>query len=105
MLAMQQDIHPQYHHDTKVICACGNEFTTGSTLKEIRVEICSQCHPFFTGEKKLVDSEGRVERFERKRRAAQAQKAKSSAPQKTPTDSPSATPSGKTTDQDNQEEE
>ncbi|MBW1723503.1 MAG: 50S ribosomal protein L31 [Deltaproteobacteria bacterium] len=62
---MKKDIHPEYH-DTIVHCACGNEFETGSTLKEIKVEICSKCHPFFTGKQKLVDSAGRVERFKNK---------------------------------------
>lgn len=62
---MKPEIHPEYHQ-AKVRCACGNEFEAGSTLKEIRVEICSKCHPFFTGKQKLVDSAGRVERFKRK---------------------------------------
>ena len=62
---MKRGIHPEYHKAT-VHCACGNEFQTGSTVKEIRVEICSKCHPFFTGKQKLVDSAGRVERFRRK---------------------------------------
>ncbi len=62
---MKQDIHPQYH-EARVRCACGNEFTVGSTLKEIKVEICSNCHPFFTGKQKLVDTEGRVEKFLKK---------------------------------------
>jgi len=62
---MKKDIHPEYHK-TIVHCACGNEFETGSTVKEIKVEICSNCHPFFTGKQKLVDSAGRVERFRTK---------------------------------------
>jgi large subunit ribosomal protein L31 len=62
---MKKGIHPEYHQAT-VRCACGNEFTTGSTLKKVDVEICSKCHPFFTGKQKLVDSAGRVERFKRK---------------------------------------
>ncbi len=62
---MKKDIHPEFHK-TVVHCACGNEFETGSTSKEIRVEICSACHPFFTGKQKLVDSAGRVERFKKK---------------------------------------
>ena len=64
---MKTDIHPTYYHDTKVVCACGNTFTTGSTKKEIRVEICSACHPFFTGQAKFIDTEGRVDKFMRKR--------------------------------------
>lgn len=62
---MKKGIHPDYHKVT-VHCACGNEFETGSTAEEINVEICSKCHPFFTGKQKLVDSAGRVERFKRK---------------------------------------
>ena len=62
---MKKDIHPEYFK-TIVHCACGNEFETGSTAKEINIEICSKCHPFFTGKQKLVDSAGRVERFRRK---------------------------------------
>ncbi len=62
---MKKDIHPEYHL-ANVRCACGNEFQVGSTLKEIKVEICSQCHPFYTGKQKLVDTAGRVEKFMRK---------------------------------------
>jgi large subunit ribosomal protein L31 len=62
---MKKGIHPEYYRAT-VHCACGNEFETGSTVKEIKVEICSKCHPFFTGKQKLVDSAGRVERFRTK---------------------------------------
>jgi large subunit ribosomal protein L31 len=62
---MKPDIHPVYNQ-TKVRCACGNEFMTGSTKENIRVEICSKCHPFFTGKQKLIDTAGRVERFRRK---------------------------------------
>lgn len=63
---MKKDIHPKYYDDAVVKCACGEEFTTGSTKKELRVEICSKCHPFFTGKQKLLDSGGRVERFKKK---------------------------------------
>ena len=63
---MKSDIHPQYHTDTKVTCACGNTFVTGSTLKEIRVELCNQCHPFYTGKQKFVDTARRVEKFQEK---------------------------------------
>ena len=62
---MKKEIHPEYYQ-AKIRCACGNEFEAGSTAKEITVEICSKCHPFFTGKQKLVDSAGRVERFRRK---------------------------------------
>jgi large subunit ribosomal protein L31 len=60
---MKDKIHPKYFKDAKVICACGNTFTTGATRPEIRVEICAKCHPFYTGEEKLIDTAGRVEKF------------------------------------------
>ncbi len=62
---MKQGIHPQVHRAI-IHCSCGAEFETVSTKKELRVDVCSQCHPFFTGETRLVDTEGRVERFTRK---------------------------------------
>ncbi len=62
---MKKNVHPEYQ-ECQVICACGNTFTTRSTKKEIRVEICSNCHPFFTGKQKLIDSAGRVEKFKKK---------------------------------------
>ena len=62
---MKKDIHPEYSQTT-IRCACGNVVETGSTKKDIRVEICSKCHPFFTGKQKLVDTAGRIERFRRK---------------------------------------
>jgi len=62
---MKKGIHPEYA-ESSVTCACGNTFTTRSTKKEIRVEICSQCHPFFTGKQKFIDSAGRVEKFRKK---------------------------------------
>jgi len=60
---MKKDIHPKYYPDAKVICACGNEITVGSTVQEIHTEVCSMCHPFYTGKQKLVDTAGRVEKF------------------------------------------
>ncbi len=62
---MRPNIHPQLHLVT-VACACGNTFQTRSTKKDLRLEICNECHPFFTGKQKLVDSAGRVERFQRR---------------------------------------
>jgi len=62
---MKEKIHPVLH-EVKVHCACGNEFVSRSTKKELRVEICSNCHPFFTGKQRLMDTEGRVEKFNRK---------------------------------------
>jgi large subunit ribosomal protein L31 len=63
---MKPKIHPEYYTDAKVICACGNTFTTGSTKKTMKVELCSKCHPFYTGEQRVVDTLGRVERFKRR---------------------------------------
>jgi large subunit ribosomal protein L31 len=63
---MKPKIHPEYYTDAKVICACGNTFTTGSTKKTLKVELCSKCHPFYTGEQRVVDTLGRVERFKRR---------------------------------------
>lgn len=62
---MKADIHPPYFPNATVMCACGTTFTVGSTKETIQVEICSKCHPFYTGQKKLVDTAGRVERFEK----------------------------------------
>lgn len=69
---MKKDIHPKYYKNAKVICACGNAFGTGSTLEEIHTEICSACHPFFTGKQKFVDTARRVEKFEAKQKKAQS---------------------------------
>ena len=63
---MKDKIHPQYYTDAQVVCACGNSFTTGSTRKLMKVEVCSKCHPFFTGERRMMDITGRVERFKRR---------------------------------------
>ena len=63
---MKKDIHPAYHDDAKISCACGNVVTVGSTQESILVELCSKCHPFYTGKQKLVDTAGRVERFQKR---------------------------------------
>jgi large subunit ribosomal protein L31 len=63
---MKKDIHPEYFPEAVVRCACGNTWTTGSTVAEVRTDVCSACHPFFTGEQRIVDSEGRVDRFYRR---------------------------------------
>lgn len=60
---MKKDIHPKYHKDCVVTCVCGNTFKTGSTVPEIKIELCSACHPFYTGKQKLVDTARRVEKF------------------------------------------
>ena len=72
----KKDIHPQYYDHAKVRCACGNTFTVGATKEKIEVEICYKCHPFYTGEEKLIDTAGRVEKFRSRREKA------SSAPKK-----------------------
>jgi large subunit ribosomal protein L31 len=63
---MKKDIHPQYNLKAKANCACGNKFLVGSTKEKIEVEICSACHPFYTGKEKILDTMGRVERFKKK---------------------------------------
>ncbi|MBI3577217.1 50S ribosomal protein L31 [Candidatus Gottesmanbacteria bacterium] len=68
---MKSTIHPQWYPAAKVSCACGNTFTVGATTDTIKVEICSNCHPFYTGEMKFVDTMGRVERFQKKQQVGQ----------------------------------
>ncbi len=63
---MKPDIHPKYYPDAQVTCSCGSKYTTGSTKPSLRVELCDKCHPFFTGEQRIVDTEGRVERLKRR---------------------------------------
>ena len=70
---MKKEIHPKWYPDAKITCVCGHEITAGATMPEIKVEICSQCHPFYTGQEKLVDTAGRVEKFEKKMAAAKPQ--------------------------------
>lgn len=71
---MKKEIHPGYFEEAKVTCACGNTFTVGSTQEKIEVEICSACHPFYTGTEKVLDTAGRVEKFKSKRAAAGTKK-------------------------------
>ncbi|HEY5589126.1 MAG TPA: 50S ribosomal protein L31 [Candidatus Paceibacterota bacterium] len=71
---MKKDIHPKYSNQAAVTCACGATFPVGSTMDKINVEICSQCHPFYTGNEKVLDTAGRVDRF--KKRAAASGKTK-----------------------------
>lgn len=71
---MKKGTHPKYYPDAKVTCACGHTFETGSTQPEIKVEICSQCHPFFTGKMKYIDTMGRVEKFQKKQAAVKDKK-------------------------------
>lgn len=72
---MKANIHPTYYSDAKVTCACGNTFVTGSVLPTIRVEICSVCHPFYTGQQKFVDTLGQVDRFQKKQEIGKVKQA------------------------------
>jgi large subunit ribosomal protein L31 len=71
---MKADTHPTYFPEAKVTCACGRAFTVGSTRESLEVEICSQCHPFYTGNEKILDTAGRVEKFKARRSAAKKSK-------------------------------
>ena len=66
---MKVDTHPTYHANTKIVCACGNTIAVGSTVEDIHIELCSACHPFYTGKQNLVDTSGRVEKFETRSKA------------------------------------
>ena len=95
---MKQGIHPEYL-ETQVTCSCGNTFTTRSTKSELHVELCDQCHPFYTGKQKLVDTGGRVERFQKKyakrsqpKSAAAAPEAEQAAAPEAEQDAPSSEP-------------
>lgn len=72
---MKANIHPKYY-ETQVVCACGNRFTLGSTEEKIHVELCSNCHPFYTGEQRFVDSASRIQKFQKKQQTAQQHIAK-----------------------------
>jgi len=63
---MKKNIHPKYYNNARVVCACGNSFTVGSTKEYIEVEICSKCHPFYTGKEKMIDTLGRIEKFKKR---------------------------------------
>jgi large subunit ribosomal protein L31 len=71
---MKKDIHPKVNNQAVITCACGNTFTTMSTKEAITVEICSACHPFYTGQQRFVDTEGRIEKFAKKRKMAEEKK-------------------------------
>jgi large subunit ribosomal protein L31 len=73
---MKKDIHPKYDIKTKATCACGAIFEVGSTMPEIAMEICSKCHPFYTGNEKIMDTAGRVDRFNKRKAATASAKAK-----------------------------
>jgi len=72
---MRKNIHPKYYNDAKITCSCGAVFNIGSTQKELEIEICSQCHPFYTGKKKVLDTAGRVDRFKKLAEKAMKKKA------------------------------
>ncbi|MFA5460154.1 MAG: 50S ribosomal protein L31 [Candidatus Paceibacterota bacterium] len=76
---MKKDIHPKYYPNAIATCACGAKFSVGSTAEKIEVEICSQCHPFYTGQKKLVDTTGRVQRFKNRLQRTEDLKSKKPA--------------------------
>lgn len=76
---MKKEIHPKYDSKAKATCACGAVFSIGSTMPEIKVEICSHCHPFYTGNEKVMDTAGRVERFKKRQAASHNTKAKTKA--------------------------
>lgn len=76
LLAMKKELHPQYFTDAKVVCACGNTFTTGSTKQELHVEICANCHPFYTGKQNLIDTSGTIDKFKKKAARSSELKAK-----------------------------
>ncbi|MEX0616904.1 MAG: 50S ribosomal protein L31 [Candidatus Woykebacteria bacterium] len=85
---MKKEIHPTYFPEAQVVCSsCGNRFTLGSTKPEIHVEVCNNCHPFYTGEAKFIDTEGRVERFQRRATSKQEPKLKKT-PEKKETERP-----------------
>jgi large subunit ribosomal protein L31 len=67
---MKDKIHPKFFEDAQVVCSCGNTFTIGSTRKNLRVELCNKCHPFFTGERRMMDTAGRVEKFKQRYKLA-----------------------------------
>jgi large subunit ribosomal protein L31 len=73
---MKADIHPKYYPTARVICSCGNSWITGSTLPEIRTDVCSACHPYFTGEQRIVDTAGQVERFMKRLERRQSESAR-----------------------------
>jgi len=73
---MKKDTHPKYFAAAKITCSCGNTFTTGSTLEAIQIEVCSNCHPFYTGKQKFIDTARRVEKFQERTNKTEAAKAK-----------------------------
>jgi large subunit ribosomal protein L31 len=79
---MKKDIHPKYYPNAKVTCSCGNSFEVGSTMETIDAEVCSACHPFYTGTAKFIDTAGRVDKFQAKMKKAEEYKAKKDSKKK-----------------------
>ncbi|MFH1188287.1 MAG: 50S ribosomal protein L31 [bacterium] len=73
---MKNNIHPKYYEKATITCACGHMFTIGATKEKIQIEICSKCHPFYTGKEKLIDTAGRIEKFKARRAASETEKGK-----------------------------
>lgn len=87
---MKVKIHPTYFDDAKIVCSCGNSFTTGATVAEIHVELCDKCHPFYTGQQKFVDTASRIDKFRKKLDVAKSkpQKSKKSVKKDSSSDEP-----------------
>ncbi|OGD56236.1 50S ribosomal protein L31 [Candidatus Berkelbacteria bacterium RBG_13_40_8] len=83
---MKQEIHPKYYPNAKVTCSCGNTFEVGSTQPEIKVEVCSACHPFYTGTAKFIDTAGRVDKFQARMKKMEEMKTKKEKPKKKETE-------------------
>jgi large subunit ribosomal protein L31 len=79
---MKKNIHPKYYPNAKVTCSCGNSFETGSTQPEIKAEVCSACHPYYTGTAKFIDTAGRVDKFQARIKKAEEMKTKKAKPKK-----------------------
>jgi large subunit ribosomal protein L31 len=87
---MKKGIHPEYYPEARIVCACGNTFTIGATKELIKTDVCSACHPFFTGEQRIVDTAGQVERFmKRLERREEFAAQQEEAPAETPEEEPS----------------
>lgn len=87
---MKPDIHPTYHEKVTIACSCGNSFETGSTLDSLSIEVCSACHPFYTGKQKIIDIAGRVDKFKKRQEEAAAIKEQRGSSKKKATPKPSA---------------
>ncbi len=93
---MKDNTHPNYYQDLQITCACGNIILAGSTRKDVKTELCSACHPFFTGKQKLLDTAGRVDKFNEKMKKMQAMKEKKESPKEEKTEESAASSTKKT---------